>query len=218
MTPTIDIYFSFRSPYSYLATPELLKIAAEYRVALKLKPVLPVALRARETLFNESNGQMKVQYILLDVLRRAEFLGMSIQLPQPDPIVQDMQTLAVAEHQPYIHRLTALGVEAEHQGRGMEFAHAVSHLIWGGTNGWDQGDHLKNAVASAGLDLEAMERRIEQYDVKQEIELNQAQLEQSGHWGVPTMVFNNEPFFGQDRIDTLRWRLDQHGLKKQGPA
>jgi 2-hydroxychromene-2-carboxylate isomerase len=24
-----------------------------------------------------------------------------------------------------------------------------------------------------------------------------------GHWGVPTFVFENEPFFGQDRIDLL---------------
>jgi 2-hydroxychromene-2-carboxylate isomerase len=31
---------------------------------------------------------------------------------------------------------------------------------------------------------------------------------------VPSMVFREELFFGQDRIDTLCWRLDQHGLKK----
>ena len=39
-------------------------------------------------------------------------------------------------------------------------------------------------------------------------------LEEAGHWGVPTMVFRGEPFFGQDRVDTLRWRLDQCGLGK----
>jgi hypothetical protein len=26
------------------------------------------------------------------------------------------------------------------------------------------------------------------------------------------MVFNGEPFFGQDRIDLLVWRMRQHGL------
>jgi hypothetical protein len=31
----------------------------------------------------------------------------------------------------------------------------------------------------------------------------------AGHWGVPTLVFQGEPFFGQDRIDVLRWRLTQ---------
>jgi 2-hydroxychromene-2-carboxylate isomerase len=28
-----------------------------------------------------------------------------------------------------------------------------------------------------------------------------------GHWGVPTFVFEKEPFFGQDRIDLLIWRM-----------
>jgi hypothetical protein len=26
------------------------------------------------------------------------------------------------------------------------------------------------------------------------------------------MVFAGEPFFGQDRLDLLVWRLEQHGL------
>ena len=29
----------------------------------------------------------------------------------------------------------------------------------------------------------------------------------SGYWGVPTFVFEKEPFFGQDRIDLLIWRM-----------
>ena len=45
-----------------------------------------------------------------------------------------------------------------------------------------------------------------------EIERNHESLDASGHWGVPTMVYQTEPFFGQDRIDTLRWRLEQAGL------
>jgi hypothetical protein len=30
------------------------------------------------------------------------------------------------------------------------------------------------------------------------------------------MVFENEPFFGQDRFETLTWRMEQKGLKKRG--
>jgi len=29
---------------------------------------------------------------------------------------------------------------------------------------------------------------------------NQDALKAAGHWGVPTLVFDGEPFFGQDRI------------------
>ena len=47
MSSTVDVFFSFRSPYSYLATPDLLKLRDDYHVEVKLRPVLPVALRWR---------------------------------------------------------------------------------------------------------------------------------------------------------------------------
>ena len=50
-------------------------------------------------------------------------------------------------------------------------------------------------------------------DHAKEIEANQKSLESVGQWGVPTFVFQGEPFFGQDRADTLRWRLDNEGLR-----
>ena len=48
-----------------------------------------------------------------------------------------------------------------------------------------------------------------------EIASNQAALEAAGHWGVPTLVFDGEPFFGQDRIDMALWRMAQKGLTKR---
>jgi 2-hydroxychromene-2-carboxylate isomerase len=40
-------------------------------------------------------------------------------------------------------------------------------------------------------------------------------LRAAGHWGVPTMVFEGEPFFGQDRFDMLVWRMQQRGLERR---
>ena len=34
-----------------------------------------------------------------------------------------------------------------------------------------------------------------------------------GHWGVPLMAFENEPFFGQDRFEAFKWRLTQNDLQ-----
>ena len=51
----IDVYWSFRSPYSYLATPDLLKLEADYEVELSLRVVLPIAIRAKSSLFDSSN-------------------------------------------------------------------------------------------------------------------------------------------------------------------
>ena len=211
----IDVYWSFRSPYSYLVTPDLIKLSEDYKVELNLRVVLPIALRSKNTLFNPADKK-PVFYIVRDCIRRAEFLGMPMSFPpNPDPITQDYQTLQVADDQPLIMRLTKLGVEAQRRRKGTAFAKEISHLIYGGTEGWDQAPHLRNATHAAGLDLVSMENAIENGNHLSEVERNHAGLEGAGHWGVPTMVVRGEPFFGQDRIDTLRWRLDQFGLRHQ---
>lgn len=210
MNPSIDVYWSFRSPYSYMATPDMLALAKDYAVTVNLRTVLPIAVRTPD-FFNPENAKRGI-YIMRDWPRRAEFLGMPHAWPSPDPIVQDLETFEIAEEQPYIYRLSKLGVEAQRQGRGPEFAYEVSHLLFGGTKDWHLGDHLREAAARAGLDLDAMEQTIVAGDHMLEVEANQKALDDSGHWGVPTFVFNDEPFFGQDRVDLLRWRLDQQGL------
>jgi 2-hydroxychromene-2-carboxylate isomerase len=212
MTGSVDVYWSFRSPYSYLATPDMRRLRDDYAVTVNLRPVLPLAVRS-PSFFSPENAR-RARYILLDWVRRAEFLGIPHAWPNPDPVVQDLDTLEIAEHQPYIHRLTRLGVEAQRRGRGIDFAAEVSGVIFGGTKDWHLGSHLADAASRAGLDLDAMDAALAGGDHATEIESNQEALQESGHWGVPTYVFEGEPFFGQDRVDTLRWRLDGHGLRR----
>jgi 2-hydroxychromene-2-carboxylate isomerase len=150
-------------------------------------------------------------------MRIAEQLGIPFAWPSPDPVVQEWPSRRVAAEQPYIHRLVRLGALAARRGRGLEFVDEVSRLLWGGTAGWNEGAHLAEAAARAGCDLAEMDVAIarEAATLDAEIEGNQRDLEAAGHWGVPTMVFQGEPFFGQDRIDLLVWRLRQHGLRER---
>ena len=214
MTTVVDLFFSFRSPYSYLATPGARRLVQDFAVQLRLRPVLPLAVR--EPGFFSPDNLKRARYIGMDWVRRAQMLGMAHRWPSPDPIVQDLATYRIAPEQPYIHRLTHLGVEAERRGQGLGFAFEVSHLIFGGTRDWHLGDHLARAASRAGLDLADMDGAIADPASHQaEVEASQAALAASGHWGVPTFVVNNEPFFGEDRIDTLRWRLSQQpGLQR----
>jgi len=217
MTLQVDVFWSFRSPYSYLATPRLVALKREYDLDLRFRPVLPIAVRI-EGFFQKINP-LWPPYLLRDVGRIAEYQGMTIGWPRPDPIVQDFATREVAKEQPYIYRLTRLGAAATEHGRGIELAHEVSRIIWDGTvDGWDKGDHLAKAAARAGLDLAALDAEVSR-DAKRYddiIAANQQALEDAGHWGVPTMAFKDEPFFGQDRIDLLVWRLKQQGLRPRG--
>lgn len=210
--PIVDVFWSFRSPYSYLVTPDLLQLRSDYDVSVRLRPVLPIAVRAKASLFDASDKK-RPRYILMDSRRRAEFLGLPFTWPNPDPVEQDLETYEVPKEQPRIWRLTSLGVEAERRGKGIDFAHAAARVIWSGTPQWDEGDHLSEACDSVGLSLSDMEASVNLDRIKDDVDANHQALENAGHWGVPTMVLNGEPFFGQDRIDTLRWRLDQSGLK-----
>ncbi len=139
MSLVVDLYWSFRSPYSYLATARLVKLRDEYDVDINVRPVRD----------------------------------------------------------------------------GLAFLDEVSRLIWGGTNGWNEGAHLAEAASRAGFDLAELDAVVaaEPDHLVAQIEDNQKALEISGHWGVPTCVFEGEPFFGQDRLADLVWRLEQEGLK-----
>jgi 2-hydroxychromene-2-carboxylate isomerase len=210
---TIDLFWSFRSPYSYLAMPGALALERDFDVEVRFRPVLPLAVR--DASFFSADNLKRARYIRLDWPRRAQMLGLPHAWPSPDPIVQDMQTYQVAAEQPYIHRLTRLGVEAQARSRGIEFAREASALIFGGTRDWHLGGHLAQAAQRAGLDLAAMDAAIASPGATHaaEIEANQQALAAAGHWGVPTFVLDGEPFFGEDRIDTLRWRLGKIGLQ-----
>ena len=214
MTLHADLFFSFRSPYSYLAIGRYRALAAEYDLTIALRTVLPIAIRDPSILFTGSPNVGR--YIFRDAARVAEWLEIPFRWPRPDPVVQNLMTREIAAEQPYIHRLCRLGQAAERRGAGLAFADEVSKVIWSGTvDNWHEGDHLAGAAARAGLDLAELdaEAASDADALDAEIAANQAALEAAGHWGVPTLVFEGEPFFGQDRIALARWRMGQKGLR-----
>jgi 2-hydroxychromene-2-carboxylate isomerase len=214
-TLQIEVYWSFRSPWSYLATRRLRQWQEQYQLQVNFKPVYPIAVRTPE-FFHSVNPQW-FSYFMTDMFRVAEFLELPFVWPNPDPINQYVDEAGLRQtstDQPHIVRLTQLGVLASELGRGIEFADEISSVIWGGTVNWHEGDHLAKATAKAGLDLVEMDARLDAEADRLEviIEQNQDAHAEAGHWGVPTCAFNGEPFFGQDRLDVLLWRLKKEGL------
>jgi len=215
MSFPLDLFWSFRSPYSYLATPRLVAMQRDFDVDVALRPVYPIALRMPG--FFRKVNPLWGPYLFRDCARIAEMNGIPFAWPSPDPIVQDFATMEIAAEQPYIHRLTRLGVAAHRHGRGLAFIDETSRLIFGGVKGWNEGDHLAGAAARAGLDLAELDAAISADPAghETEIEANEAAQKAAGHWGVPLMVFRGEPFFGQDRLDVLLWRMQRAGLARR---
>lgn len=213
MTLQADLFFSFRSPYSYLAIGRYRALAETHAVDIALRPVYPLAIRQPD--FFERNHPNWLGYTMRDMFRVAQFHGIPFGPPRPDPIIQNPQTREIAADQPYIRRITRLGQAAARRGKGLAFAAEAGGLIWGGAENWHEGEHLAGAAERAGLDLEELdaEVRAEAEALDAEIAANQNALEAAGHWGVPTLVFDGEPFFGQDRIEMVKWRMEQKGLE-----
>jgi 2-hydroxychromene-2-carboxylate isomerase len=217
MTLSYDLYWSFRSPYSYMVVPRLLALEAEHDVACQVKPVYPLAVRTPE--FFESRDPLWGPYLMRDVHREAAFLGLPFRWPRPDPVRMENGSYRV--EQPYIHRLTHLGVAAAERGRGLAFLREASHVIWSGeVDGWQEGDHLARAAQRAGLDFAEIAGAVDADPARYAaiVEENQVAQRAAGHWGVPMMVFGGEPFFGQDRFDQLVWRMRQQGLARRDAA
>jgi 2-hydroxychromene-2-carboxylate isomerase len=136
-------------------------------------------------------------------------------MPRPDPIVQDIETQAIASEQPYIRRLTHLAQAAVEKGRGFEFVVSVSGKLFDpNINGWNTAGHLSEAVAAAGLDLTELDQVVTNEGDRLEaaIASNRTSQLAAGHWGAPLFVHDGETFFGHDRIDDLIWHLEHTGL------
>ena len=90
-------------------------------------------------------------------------------------------------------------------------------MMWNGTvKDWTTGTHLRDAINRAGLDgdkLIAMAKDPKNDKKYQKlINANQKLQDAANHGGVPLFVVRGEPFFGQDRIDQLLWRMFKASL------
>lgn len=212
MPLSYDLYWSFRSPYSYLITPRLVRFEREFEASCNVRPVYPLAVRTPE--FFEQQDPLWLSYFMTDVFREAAFLDLPFRWPRPDP-VQRSPELGYRMQQPWIHRLTHIGVAAAERGRGLAFLDEVSRMIWGGgTDDWHEGDHLARAAERAGLDYAEMSAAVDADPAPfvAIVEANQIAQRAAGHWGVPMTTFKGEAFFGQDRFDQLKWRMQHAGL------
>lgn len=216
---TVDVFWSFRSPYCYLALDRLISIDRTFDVDVAIRPVYPIAVRKPD--FFQSVDPRYRRNHLHDSARMAEYLGVPYRRPVPDPIVQNLETSEISSDQPYIRRVTRLCAAAQLEGRSLAYCDQVMRLLWdGSTDDWHDGDKITRAMDRAGLDGVALEVAVaaapDRYDAV--VGANQDAHAEADHWGVPTMVFRGETFFGQDRIEVLKWRLRGLGIAEKGGA
>ena len=194
----IDLYFSYRSPYSYLILPRMLKLKNEHNIDVNFKIVYPIAIRLPE--FFKNKNLIYFLSLKTDAKKKAKKLNMSLNLPpKPDPIKQNTVTGKISDHQPYIYDVCHMGQTMCNRGKGIEFAYELSKLIWNVKN-WNNDDLLEPLFGEFGEDLNEVRKSIKsnKKTLIEEIEINQLDQKEAGHHGVPLNVYKGNYYFGQD--------------------
>ena len=194
----IDFYFSYRSPYSYLILPRMLKLKNEYNVDINFKIVYPLAIRMPEW-FKNKNIFFFVPFVM-DFKKKAKKLKIPLNMPiKPDPIRQNTITGKISTHQPYIFDVCHMGQVMSNRGKGIEFAFELSTLIWSVKN-WNNDSLLEKVFAEFGEDLYEVRKTAKKDESRiiEEIKNNQEDQKIAGHHGVPLNVYKGKYYFGQD--------------------
>jgi 2-hydroxychromene-2-carboxylate isomerase len=190
---TVEFFFSFRSPYSYLAAPRAFALPERYDIELRLRAVIPMAMRGQKV------PRAKQLHTLRDVKREAVRLGMPFG-PVHDPIGEGaLRCLLVAEH--------AIDTRRER-----EFVLEASAAIWSRAADVARDGPLRAVCESAGLQWDACHEALGDPALRARVDANTEALVARGHWGVPVLDFDGELFWGQDRIEDLELALSDAGL------
>ena len=184
----VEFFFSFRSPYSYLAAPRAFALGDRPGVEVAYRGVIPMAMRGQAV------PQSKRLHTLRDAKREANRLGMAFGRIH-DPIgAGAMRCLLVAQH-------------AVDVGRERTFVLTASRAIWAEAVEVASDRGLRAVCERSGLDWEACRAALEDPAMLARVETDTAALAALDHWGVPVFVIDGEVFWGQDRLEDVEHAL-----------
>jgi 2-hydroxychromene-2-carboxylate isomerase len=185
--PVIHFYCSLRSPYTYLAAPQVRELANHYGAELRLRFMLPMVMRGLPV------PLPKRLYILRDTKREADRLG------QPFGLVVDPVGKPVENGLALLHAAIKTGqgsalLESFLQG---VFAQGLDASSVGG---------LQQIASRAGMSAADVAAALSDDGWRAVAETNRADMLERGIWGVPSFRVNEMPLlWGQDRL----WMLEE---------
>ncbi|MDD3444619.1 MAG: DsbA family protein, partial [Zavarzinia sp.] len=179
----LELFFSFRSPYSYIVLPRAYALADHYGATLKLRFVLPMVTRGLPV------PMAKRLYIVRDTKREATSEGLDfgkIVDPLGRPVERGLAVLAHA---------IALG---DAKGRSFAFSFLKGVFAEGIDAGEDAG--LRLLIERAGLEAGPALAAIANGAWRVMAEDNRLAMVGEGLWGVPSLRFEETSTWGQDRL------------------
>ena len=189
MTRTVEFYFDFPSPYSYLAHTQLPKIAADHGATLVYRP-----FRILELMTIVGNRPTTIE-----CRNKGKYAGADLQRWTARYNVEFARN-------PYSKSLDFAALDrgalvAIEDGRGAEYVTAVFAAIWGRPADLSQRSVLIDTLERAGLDASASVERANTEAIVARLDAETKAAAERGVFGAPTMFVGNQMFFGNDRLD-----------------
>jgi 2-hydroxychromene-2-carboxylate isomerase len=188
---TCEMWFSFRSPYSYLALEQIEGVLGD--VPLVLRPMLPMVTRGIAL------PSVKRMYIVRDAKREADRLGIAFG-EICDPLGAGVDHCIAIAH--WAHQRGAL----------LPFAKSAMRAIWAEARDMSEYVDLRHVVERAGLPWAEAKAALGREQAVKWATANAADLAVIGLWGVPSFRCGDFVAWGQDRLPLLADRLRRHRL------
>lgn len=190
----VRFYFSFRSPYSWLAFERLARLRPA-NIAWSFVPTWPRPGRDGKV-HDPVAAPGKREYVVHDVLRQATALGLAMQPPRA------MDCAWARPHAAFLY--------GEAQGRPFETALALFRARWQDRATLDEDAVLRAAAIAADLDPDAFVAAADAPAGQEELTQRLRHARDDGLMGVPFLVLEQQDrsrgrqsFFGNDRIEWL---------------
>ncbi len=180
------MYFSARSPYSYLGLEKAARLQGQLGVELIIKPVLPMVMRDMPV------PDRKKMYIFLDTKREADKLGI--------PYGRVADPLGAG-----VERCYALFRYAESRGKGLDYLLSFARRVNAEGVRADTDAGMQQIVEAAGLDWSDAKPLLADAssanaDWRVWARQNLDELYRHGQWGVPCFRYGDLCVWGQDRL------------------
>jgi len=180
---TIQFFHDFSSPFSYLASTQIQRIAAASGVRVEYKPILLGALfgaigTANIPLF--TFGAAKQAYVTRDLTDWAAWWGVDFSFAPTFPI-RTVMPLRVAIIAP-------------------ETTDAIYQAAWVEGVNIGEADALLDVLNNAGFDGKTLIEETQNPTIKDTLRANTEEAAEHGMCGVPTIRVRTDLFWGQDRL------------------
>jgi len=195
----VKMYSDFKSPYAFLAFDPAFALEDKYRIRLKWKPF---QLRLKGKGERSQYSEYKVKYSYMDARRWANMRG-GLMIRGPLKIFDTTPALIG-------------GLYAEAHGKLRQYCNKVFELFFKRELAADEADAIASVIAGVGLS----DRGYRDYlagEGAAAYERAQEDAVTDQVFGVPMFFFENEPFWGYDRMGLLEQRLTEAGLKRSEP-